>query len=37
MKRQTNRVYAADSCGADEIPDGVFLVRRAADPDVDAT
>jgi len=27
MKRQINGLHAADRCAADQIPDGVFLVR----------
>ena len=27
MKRQITGLYAADRCAADQIPDGVFLVR----------
>ena len=27
MKRQISGLHAADRCAADQIPDGVFLVR----------
>jgi hypothetical protein len=27
MKRQINGLHAADRCSADQVPDGVFLVR----------
>ena len=27
MKRQITGLHAADRCGANQIPDGVFLVR----------
>jgi hypothetical protein len=27
MKRQITGLHAADRCAADEIPDGIFLVR----------